>query len=84
MTSTRADVTWSQPDCELRNGKITGYEYELESVDPWGENSTALHSSERLTLNDLVPYNEYRYLLAPSFAIPRPLRELLPEYVYAR
>ncbi|VDO74656.1 unnamed protein product [Heligmosomoides polygyrus] len=60
VTSTRADVTWSQPDCELRNGKITGYEYELESVDPWGENSTALHSSERLTLNDLVPYNEYR------------------------
>ncbi|KJH44141.1 fibronectin type III domain protein [Dictyocaulus viviparus] len=60
VTSTRADVTWSQPNCELRNGKITGYQYELESLDPWGENSTAHQPSERLTLNDLVPYNEYR------------------------
>uniref|UniRef100_A0A158P9A7 Fibronectin type III domain protein n=1 Tax=Angiostrongylus cantonensis TaxID=6313 RepID=A0A158P9A7_ANGCA len=60
VTSTRADVTWSQPNCELRNGKITGYQYELESLGPWGENLTSHQSSERLTLNDLVPYNEYR------------------------
>ncbi|KAJ1363800.1 hypothetical protein KIN20_023743 [Parelaphostrongylus tenuis] len=60
ITSTRADVTWSQPNCELRNGKITGYQYELESLDPWGENITSHQPTERLTLNDLVPYNEYR------------------------
>ncbi|WKY00226.1 hypothetical protein Q1695_014798 [Nippostrongylus brasiliensis] len=69
VTSNRADVTWSQPDCELRNGKITGYEYELESLDKWGENSTAHHSTERLTLNDLVPYNEYRIRVRANNAV---------------
>ncbi|PIO68286.1 fibronectin type III domain protein [Teladorsagia circumcincta] len=69
VTSNRADVTWSQPDCELRNGKITGYEYELESLDPWGDNTTAQHSTERLTLNDLIPYNEYRIRVRAQNAV---------------
>ncbi|CAJ0598951.1 unnamed protein product [Cylicocyclus nassatus] len=69
VTSTRADVTWSQPDCELRNGKITGYDYELQSVDQWGENVTASNSNERLTLNNLVPYNEYRIRVRASNAV---------------
>ncbi|KAK6039161.1 fibronectin type III domain protein, partial [Cooperia oncophora] len=69
ITSNRADVTWSQPDCELRNGKITGYEYELESLDPWGENTTAQHSTERLTLSDLIPYNEYRIRVRAQNAV---------------
>uniref|UniRef100_A0A7I5E8R5 Fibronectin type III domain protein n=2 Tax=Haemonchus contortus TaxID=6289 RepID=A0A7I5E8R5_HAECO len=69
VTSNRADVTWSQPDCELRNGKITGYEYELESLDRWGENFTSQHSTERLTLSDLVPYNEYRIRVRAQNAV---------------
>ncbi|CAI4231782.1 unnamed protein product [Auanema sp. JU1783] len=60
VTSNRADVMWSQPDCEQRNGKITDYYYELESFDSWAQNTSDHHVQERLTLNDLIPYTEYR------------------------
>lgn len=60
ITANRADVMWTLPECELRNGKITGYHYELETLDKWGTNSSENHEQERLTLNELVPFTEYR------------------------
>ncbi|CAI5445350.1 unnamed protein product [Caenorhabditis angaria] len=60
VTSTRADVTWTQPECELRNGKIINYDYELESLNEWGDNSTGQNPTERLNLDQLIPYTLYR------------------------
>ncbi|CAB3401714.1 unnamed protein product [Caenorhabditis bovis] len=60
ITSTRADATWSQPECEQRNGKITNYEYELASMDSWAENTTGHNPTERLTLDQLVPFTQYQ------------------------
>ncbi|TKR65207.1 hypothetical protein L596_025641 [Steinernema carpocapsae] len=60
VTSTRADVSWKEIDCELRNGKITGYVYELVSESEWAENKTATVSSHRVSLDRLVPFTQYR------------------------
>uniref|UniRef100_A0A915DKV5 Fibronectin type-III domain-containing protein n=1 Tax=Ditylenchus dipsaci TaxID=166011 RepID=A0A915DKV5_9BILA len=38
VTSTRAELLWSEIECELRHGKITGYNYELEALSGWGTN----------------------------------------------
>ncbi|ULU01578.1 hypothetical protein L3Y34_001716 [Caenorhabditis briggsae] len=60
ITSSRADVTWAQPECEQRNGKITDYEYELWSMDTWADNSTGHNPTERLNLDQLIPYTQYQ------------------------
>uniref|UniRef100_A0A8R1HV11 Fibronectin type-III domain-containing protein n=1 Tax=Caenorhabditis japonica TaxID=281687 RepID=A0A8R1HV11_CAEJA len=60
VTATRADVTWSQPECELRHGKIVDYEYELWSLNDWASNSTGNNPTERLNLDQLVPYTRYQ------------------------
>lgn len=51
---------WSEPDCELRNGKITGYEWQLESLDSWGENKTGESTTQRISFDDLIPHTQYR------------------------
>ncbi|GMS87185.1 hypothetical protein PENTCL1PPCAC_9360, partial [Pristionchus entomophagus] len=60
VTANRADVTWQQPECEKRNGKITAYEYELVTEDDWGDNKTDTSRSERVTFDSLVPFTHYR------------------------
>uniref|UniRef100_A0AC35UE32 Protein-tyrosine-phosphatase n=1 Tax=Rhabditophanes sp. KR3021 TaxID=114890 RepID=A0AC35UE32_9BILA len=60
ITSSRADVTWSDLDCEQRNGKITEYEYELVSVDKYGENKSDTVNIRRVFFEDLAPFNTYK------------------------
>ncbi|KAK0418386.1 hypothetical protein QR680_013533 [Steinernema hermaphroditum] len=60
VTSARADVSWKEIDCERRNGKITGYTYELVAESAWAENRTATVSSHRVSLDRLTPFTQYR------------------------
>ncbi|VDM23730.1 unnamed protein product [Toxocara canis] len=60
VTQTRADLLWNEPDCELRNGKIVDYDYELQSLDDWDENRTDHSSVRRVSFDRLVPYTRYR------------------------
>ncbi|VDN93409.1 unnamed protein product [Brugia pahangi] len=60
ITQTRSDFLWNEPDCELRNGKITGYEWQLESLDPWSESKTGQSTTQRISFDDLIPYTQYR------------------------
>uniref|UniRef100_A0A914QG08 Fibronectin type-III domain-containing protein n=1 Tax=Panagrolaimus davidi TaxID=227884 RepID=A0A914QG08_9BILA len=60
VTATRAEMLWNEIECEKRNGKITGYEYELESEDDWGENSTSTTTTHRASFDSLSPYTQYR------------------------
>lgn len=76
VTQTRSDFMWNEPDCELRNGKITGYEWQLESSDPWGENKTGHSTTQRESFDDLVPYTQYRVrILAENSAGQGPWSE---------
>ncbi|EJD74869.1 hypothetical protein LOAG_17881 [Loa loa] len=60
VTQTRSEFLWNEPDCELRNGKITGYEWQLESPDPWSESKTGQSTTQRISFDDLIPYTQYR------------------------
>uniref|UniRef100_A0A915Q6K3 Fibronectin type-III domain-containing protein n=1 Tax=Setaria digitata TaxID=48799 RepID=A0A915Q6K3_9BILA len=60
VTQTRSDFLWNEPDCELRNGKIMSYEWQIESLDPWGESKTGQSSAQRVSFDDLVPYTQYK------------------------
>lgn len=60
VTSTRAELLWSEIDCELRHGRILGYNYELESLGPWGSNKTQQTTTHRVSLDSLAPYTQYR------------------------
>ncbi|CAG9530835.1 unnamed protein product [Cercopithifilaria johnstoni] len=60
VTQTRGDFLWNEPDCELRNGKITSYEWQLESADPWDESKSGQSTTQRISFDDLIPYTQYR------------------------
>uniref|UniRef100_A0AC34QKY1 Fibronectin type-III domain-containing protein n=1 Tax=Panagrolaimus sp. JU765 TaxID=591449 RepID=A0AC34QKY1_9BILA len=60
VTSTRADLLWNEIECELRNGKITGYEYELETTAEWGHNDSATTTTHRISFDSLSPFTQYR------------------------
>lgn len=63
VSHSRADLDWKQPECELRNGKITGYEYEVEALDEWASKNPLTKGRstvERVSLENLVPFTRYR------------------------
>uniref|UniRef100_A0A914W0E7 Fibronectin type-III domain-containing protein n=1 Tax=Plectus sambesii TaxID=2011161 RepID=A0A914W0E7_9BILA len=63
VSHARADFDWKQPQCELRNGKITGYEYEVEALDDWASKNAPIKGRstvERLSLENLTPFTRYR------------------------
>uniref|UniRef100_A0A915B8J5 Fibronectin type-III domain-containing protein n=1 Tax=Parascaris univalens TaxID=6257 RepID=A0A915B8J5_PARUN len=60
VTQTRADLLWNEPDCELRNGKITEYDYQLDSLDEWDENRTDHSIGRRVLFDRLIPFTRYR------------------------
>lgn len=60
VTQTRADLLWNEPDCELRNGKITEYDYQLDSLDEWDENRTDHSTGRRVLFDRLIPFTRYR------------------------
>lgn len=60
ITSTRAELLWNEIDCELRHGKITGYNYELEALSDWGTNVSHDTTTHRVSLDKLSPYTQYR------------------------
>uniref|UniRef100_A0A914BWZ1 Fibronectin type-III domain-containing protein n=1 Tax=Acrobeloides nanus TaxID=290746 RepID=A0A914BWZ1_9BILA len=60
VTSTRADLIWNELDCELRNGKITGYDYELQALNEWGNNISESVTTHRVSWNNLQPFTQYR------------------------
>ncbi|KAH6940941.1 hypothetical protein HPB50_010567 [Hyalomma asiaticum] len=54
-------ITWREVPCELRNGPVTSYYVETESVDPWEtelRRSTVKWTS--ITYLDLLPYTRYQ------------------------
>ncbi|XP_075740234.1 receptor-type tyrosine-protein phosphatase T-like isoform X2 [Rhipicephalus microplus] len=54
-------LTWAEVPCGLRNGPITSYYVEIDSVDHW-ENKlrqTTVNSTS-ITYRDLLPYTRYR------------------------
>lgn len=53
-------MVWNEIECELRHGKIIGYNYQLEALSPWGRNSSQQTTSHRISLDDLSPYTQYR------------------------
>ncbi|VDN03313.1 unnamed protein product [Thelazia callipaeda] len=69
VTQARGDFLWNEPDCELRNGKITGYQWQLESLDQWGENKTGHSDSQRVSFSDLIPYTKYRVRVSAENAV---------------
>uniref|UniRef100_A0A7E4VM27 Fibronectin type III domain protein n=1 Tax=Panagrellus redivivus TaxID=6233 RepID=A0A7E4VM27_PANRE len=60
ITSNRADLIWNEIECEKRNGKIIGYEYELETDSLWGQNVSATTNTHRVSFDALSPFTEYR------------------------
>lgn len=63
VSHSRADLTWREPQCELRNGKITGYEYEVEALDDWAAKNAPIRGRstvERVSLDNLIPFTRYR------------------------
>ncbi|MCP9258787.1 hypothetical protein DINM_001788 [Dirofilaria immitis] len=60
ITQTRSDFLWNELDCELRNGKITSYEWQIEGVDSWGESKAGQSTTQRISFDDLVPFTQYR------------------------
>lgn len=60
ITSTRAELLWNEIECELRHGKITGYDYEVETTSDWGRNVSETASTHRVSLDNLSPFTEYK------------------------
>lgn len=60
VTATRGELVWNEIDCELRHGKITGYNYELEALSAWGRNVSQETSTHRVSLDSLSPFTQYR------------------------
>ncbi|KAI1721462.1 fibronectin type III domain-containing protein [Ditylenchus destructor] len=60
VTATRAELLWNEIECELRHGKITGYNYELEALNDWGTNTSQDTATHRVSLDSLIPYTQYR------------------------
>ncbi|KAI6201513.1 hypothetical protein M3Y96_00850200 [Aphelenchoides besseyi] len=60
VTSTRAELSWNDIECELRHGKILGYTYELEALSPYGQNTTDKSTTNRVSLDQLAPFTQYR------------------------
>ncbi|KAL1486774.1 hypothetical protein MTO96_008758 [Rhipicephalus appendiculatus] len=53
-------LTWAEVPCEQRNGPITSYNVEMDSVDPWDtklRHKTVNWTS--ITYRDLLPYTNY-------------------------
>ena len=63
MSQTTAQLDWTEPICEEKNGVITGYEYEVEAMDDWVRNKQKSGSqpNAQLELTGLVPYTRYRF-----------------------
>lgn len=51
---------WNEIDCELRQGKIVNYNYELESLSPWNSNISLETQTRRVSLDTLTPFTKYR------------------------
>jgi hypothetical protein len=60
ITSNRAELIWNEIECELRHGKILGYNYELQALSHYGNNVTDQSTTQRVSLDSLVPYTQYR------------------------
>ncbi|KAI6240848.1 hypothetical protein M3Y99_00392200 [Aphelenchoides fujianensis] len=60
ITSTRAELLWNDIECELRHGKILGYTYELQALSPYGDNTTDKATTNRVSLDQLLPFTQYR------------------------
>uniref|UniRef100_A0A914HBE2 Fibronectin type-III domain-containing protein n=1 Tax=Globodera rostochiensis TaxID=31243 RepID=A0A914HBE2_GLORO len=60
VTATRAELLWNEIDCELRHGRITGYDFELDNLGGDGQNITRQSSTHRVSLDGLTPWTEYR------------------------
>ncbi|CAD6188040.1 unnamed protein product [Caenorhabditis auriculariae] len=64
----RQQLPPTPPGARLHCGRIDNlkpeqsYDFQLASIDSWGENSTAHNPTERLTLDQLVPYTQYQQL----------------------
>lgn len=60
VTSTRAELLWNEIECELRHGRITGYEYELDDTSGESQNISEQSTARRVSLDGLIPFTEYR------------------------
>ncbi|KAL3115899.1 hypothetical protein niasHT_007199 [Heterodera trifolii] len=60
ITATRAELLWNEIDCELRHGRILGYDYELDDLGGEGQNTSGQSSTHRVSLDGLTPWTEYR------------------------
>lgn len=60
IASNRAELLWNEIDCELRHGRILGYDYELDDLSGEGRNISNPSTGHRVSLDDLTPYTEYR------------------------
>lgn len=58
VTSNRAELVWSDIECELRHGKIIGYTYEVQALSQYGRNLTDQSTTQRASLDSLVPYTQ--------------------------
>ena len=60
VTSNRAELLWNEIECELRHGRILGYDYEVDDLSGEGRNLSQQSTGHRVSLDDLTPYTEYR------------------------
>lgn len=60
VTQTKGDLLWNEPECEMRHGKIIGYDYVLQSLDIWAENESDYTTLQKVYFDKLVPYTRYR------------------------
>jgi hypothetical protein len=51
---------WNEIECELRHGRIIGYEYELDDLSGESQNISEHSTFRRVSLDGLIPYTEYR------------------------
>lgn len=49
VTATRAELLWNEIDCELRHGRILGYDYELDDLSGETQNITQQSSTHRVS-----------------------------------
>uniref|UniRef100_A0A183J6H4 Protein-tyrosine-phosphatase n=1 Tax=Soboliphyme baturini TaxID=241478 RepID=A0A183J6H4_9BILA len=63
ISETSASVSWESPQCDVRNGEITQYEYKFVGSDPWVEHDLrqATTARTRTLLHDLAPGSRYQF-----------------------
>ena len=64
-----ANVVWEKPDCELRNGPITGYSGELKALDDWGNDEEAFGAAESALYENLIPFTRYKVRVRASNSV---------------